>query len=106
MDVCAPTIEQLKSNRVGMFLTVNLMSSWLHSSTGSGAVESVRRNSGDSFRLGGWGTGLGWVLLPLAFSFHDGDVAVDRQVVEAFGSAAGLGPFHFQPVDFCAGAQA
>ena len=39
-------------------------------------------------------------LLPFTLAFNDGDVAVDGQISKTFDSAAGLGPFHLQPVQF------
>ena len=39
-------------------------------------------------------------LLPFTLAFNDGDVAVDREIGKALDAAAGLGPFHLQPVQF------
>src|ERR1035441_7616808 len=37
-------------------------------------------------------------LLPCTLAFHDGDVAIDRQILEAFHTAARLRPLYLQPV--------
>ena len=42
----------------------------------------------------------------LAWPFHDGDVAIDGKIGETLRCASGHRPFHFEPVDFRAIAQA
>src|SRR5262249_50719838 len=39
--------------------------------------------------------------LPLALTFNNRDVAVNRQICEAFNRGAGSRPFDFEPVNFC-----
>jgi hypothetical protein len=39
-------------------------------------------------------------LFPFGGAFGEGDVAIEGEVGEAFGDAAGLGPLYFDPVEF------